>query len=77
MIGSICACAAGAAYPVFTIFLAQMVVGTFELWLNSNDTGARDKVNRNGLIITCMGVGVFFLNMLEYYLFSVVGEKVT
>jgi hypothetical protein len=54
-----------------------MVVGTFELWLNSNDTSARDKVNRNGLIITCMGVGVFFLNMLEYYLFSVVGEKVT
>jgi ABC-type multidrug transport system fused ATPase/permease subunit len=78
-IGSICACGAGAAYPVFTIFLAQIIIATFQLNDGdpSNDKTARDDVNRNALIITLMGIGVFFLNLLEYFLFSVAGEKVT
>jgi hypothetical protein len=43
----------------------------------TNDVKARDDADRNALIITLMGIGVFFLNFFEYYLFSIAGETVT
>lgn len=65
LLGSVSACAAGAAYPVFTIFLAQIVVATF--FLNdgddSNDEGARSDADRNAFIITMIGILTFFLNL--------------
>lgn len=65
----------GSAYPVFTIFMAQLVNAIFSL--SSNDpnivSSARADANRNCLIITLLGVAAFFANLFEMLFFCQVG----
>jgi hypothetical protein len=66
----------GAAYPVFTIFMAKLVIAIYQLSVSTTtlDTdAARTDANRNSLIITLIGVVAFFANLFEMLFFSLVG----
>lgn len=64
-LGVISSMIGGAAYPVFTIFMAKLVLAIFSL--SSKDSAivneSRDDANRNCLIITLLGVVAFFTNL--------------
>jgi hypothetical protein len=61
VLGVISSMFGGVVYPVFSIFMAKLIVALFSL--SSNDPSvvkeSRDDANRNCLIITLIGVVAF------------------
>ena len=87
-IGLICAGVSGSVYPVFSIFLSNMLVVMFEqhglakLGTDSEEYQQKisqliDRANTYALIFFLLGVLAVIMSVLQSVIFAVIGYKVT
>jgi len=62
-------------YPVFSIFLSKILA--ILLTFSTDPSQARKDADEYSIIIACIGVAGFIFNVLQYSIFTHIGETMT